>query len=388
MSSNICFTDLSGTIIQARSVKLATFNSYCLVADLTYEEFSKVAESQAFAYERSLCTFSPKLKISKKTPIQVKLTLEPTLQMSVKDAKITPTNFIEELYKLYQNTPEHLIFHTESWILLSVKENWCSDTTEHQTIWNYFDWSELASDDLGEDKFQSFLADNIAKFIQESSNYQYDISSQSQIENLLRVLLPAVPSLASKNSTDSSQALANNLTELVTKTFESNLYRELSCAVTELKQNSAKTNSHLEYKSTLMSLAIEYFQQQNWKFKKIPDNPVLYTQFKSNSGAYKCYLYVQEEECQMTFYSTLEECTPSDKLDVMSKLICNLNNSLPIGNFQLNFSTGEVSCKTYVQLKNRFAAPAFLFDSLIKSNIAIMDEVKPEIYAVIDGDYK
>jgi hypothetical protein len=55
-----------------------------------------------------------------------------------------------------------------------------------------------------------------------------------------------------------------------------------------------------------------------------------------------------------------------------------------IGNFELNFGTGEIRYKTSIDIEEDFSS--VLIRRLVYTNVTMMDEYLPGIRSVIEGD--
>jgi hypothetical protein len=68
----------------------------------------------------------------------------------------------------------------------------------------------------------------------------------------------------------------------------------------------------------------------------------------------------------------------------IAEFLTRANYGMTIGNFELDYTDGEIRYKTSIDVTNDQLSPA-LIQTLVYINVAMMDEYLPGIQAVIDG---
>jgi hypothetical protein len=82
------------------------------------------------------------------------------------------------------------------------------------------------------------------------------------------------------------------------------------------------------------------------------------------------------------FYSVLDTNVPPDKRSAVAEFLTRANYGVYIGNFEMDYSDGEVRYKTSITVKGDRLTPA-LVKNLVYINVIMMDEYFPGIMSVI-----
>jgi hypothetical protein len=76
---------------------------------------------------------------------------------------------------------------------------------------------------------------------------------------------------------------------------------------------------------------------------------------------------------------------PADKRSAMAEFLPRANYGLTIGNFEMDFDSGEIHYKTGIDVEGDRLSTA-LVRQLVYANVAIVDRYLPGIMAVIYGN--
>lgn len=135
-----------------------------------------------------------------------------------------------------------------------------------------------------------------------------------------------------------------------------------------------------------ITAAIEGFLvSEDWSYHPVPDKPILQMSYNGNNAQWTCYTYVSDEKEQFTFYSLCPVKVPSQKLANMAEFLTRANYGIAIGNFEMDFSDGEIRYKTSIDVEGTEINTA-LIKPLVYANVLTMDRYLPGIMAVISGD--
>jgi hypothetical protein len=129
---------------------------------------------------------------------------------------------------------------------------------------------------------------------------------------------------------------------------------------------------------------VNFFQTDNWQFFPIPGKPSLQTSCQGSSGSWLCYATARIDQQQFVFYSVCPFKTPEDQRIAMAEFITRVNAIEVIGNFEMDFTDGEVRYKTSIDVegtKLNFA----LIRQLVYINVTTMDEYLTGILSIIYG---
>lgn len=394
MGVGLSFISPTGVVLEANRIAAQASHSLILEVSLSKSEYQKIEANQLFGFNSSILHRQVETEFKPALDVDIFLILEPSLQASVAKTGISSQEFINSLQKLGQDEPNHLLLSTESWLILGAQQKQGQDAIGYRTVWEYFDWSILNSDASSESTFDNVLLSAITRFVQDSTRSQLEDSGQEAetVTQLLKLFCDLSPTLIGQELPDSEQ-ITDTITELITASFKENLSKELKTqlpqSLSDIKENfdKSKTGESLSAPdSSLLGSAIQCFEQEQWSFTRIPNQPVLSTQFQGESGGWDCYVYVQGEQNRILFYSVLEEKIPENKLTSIAELICRINHNLPVGNFELDFEGGEVRCKTYMQTIDNRANHIASIKRLVYDNISLMDQYLPVIRHILSTD--
>lgn len=125
-----------------------------------------------------------------------------------------------------------------------------------------------------------------------------------------------------------------------------------------------------------------FLTDDDWRFQQIEDKTILTMGFKGEGGSWRCYAQAKEQEKRFVFYSVMESSAPPEKRQAVAEFITRANYGLIIGNFEMDFSDGEIRYKTSIDIEGGELAPQMI-KSLIYANVLTMDRYFPGIMSVI-----
>ena len=134
--------------------------------------------------------------------------------------------------------------------------------------------------------------------------------------------------------------------------------------------------------SKILTTLVEFFEIEDWPFSQVEDDSALSLAFKGENGQWMCYARAKEAKEQFIFYSICPVNAPDDKRLAMAEFLARANYGLSIGNFELDFTDGEIRYKTSIDVEGDRLTPA-LVRSLVFTNVMTMDTYLPGIMAVI-----
>jgi hypothetical protein len=137
--------------------------------------------------------------------------------------------------------------------------------------------------------------------------------------------------------------------------------------------------------SAILETVMEFFEEDAWPFTRVEDWPAVRTGFKGDSAEWICYAQAREEQAQCLFYSVCPINIPEEKRPAMAELLTRINYGLFIGNFEMDFSDGEVRYKTSIDVEgDRLSAT--LVKNMVYANVLTMDRYLPAVMSVIYSD--
>jgi hypothetical protein len=135
----------------------------------------------------------------------------------------------------------------------------------------------------------------------------------------------------------------------------------------------------------MFDTVIEFFEENEWHFVRIPNETVLSMGVSGKNGKWNCYAQVKEQQEQFVFYSVCPVNAHDDKLPAVTEFITRANYGLIIGNFELDLRDGEIRYKTSIDVEGDSLSRALL-EQLVYANLTIIDRYLPGLMSVIYGN--
>jgi hypothetical protein len=130
---------------------------------------------------------------------------------------------------------------------------------------------------------------------------------------------------------------------------------------------------------------INFFTEDDWAYTKIQGEQTLRLAFQGQNGKWTCYAKAREQQQQFVFYSICPIKVPETKNLAIAEFIARANFGMIIGNFELDFTDGEIRYKTSIDVEG--ANLTFLqIKRLVYANVMMMDQYLPGMMSVIDSD--
>ncbi len=130
---------------------------------------------------------------------------------------------------------------------------------------------------------------------------------------------------------------------------------------------------------------IQFFKEDDWPFTPLEGKPIIRTAFSGKSGQWSCFAQAREDQQRFLFYSISAVNAPEDKRMAMAEFLTRANYGLIIGNFELDFSDGEIRYKTSIDVEGDRLTTA-LIKQLVYANVFTFDRYLPGVMAVIYGN--
>ena len=134
----------------------------------------------------------------------------------------------------------------------------------------------------------------------------------------------------------------------------------------------------------MIDIVICFLNTDEWLYHQTEDEPVFQMSFQGHHGKLTCYAHVDEAHFLFSFYSISPIYVPEEKRTAIAEFITRANYSTKIGNFEMDFSDGEVRFKTSIDVENDRLSQA-LISNLVYANVWMMDYYLPGMLSVIYG---
>jgi len=134
----------------------------------------------------------------------------------------------------------------------------------------------------------------------------------------------------------------------------------------------------------LLGILERFFEDDGWVTTEQPGHDILWVGFEGTNGQWKCCAQAREEEQQAVFYSICPRRVEGPQRAAMAEFITRANYGIVIGNFELDFSDGEIRFKTSIDVEDARLTPP-LVHHLVYANLLMTDRYLPGVTAIIEG---
>lgn len=283
--------------------------------------------------------------------IQIETTLQPDLLPQLLENASTPEEAANYLLHLNQQPQPATIeqsqppltsklLNTESWLCLSVKQQQPNGEVGYNTFWNYFNPSTINHPEATSEK----LSEGIVNFFQEWTQANLAEATQNATSEFL-------------------EGISSIFKELVDETF-------------------SETEEDTTANQSIFTAIVNFFESDEWQFVKIPEQSTLRLLFRGENGQWTCYAKAREEERQFVFYSICPIVGPENQRQAIAEFITRANYGMITGNFEFDFTDGEIRYKTGIDVEGDRLSFA-LIKQMVYANVMMMDEYLPGIQAVL-----
>ncbi|MGB6300849.1 MAG: YbjN domain-containing protein [Rivularia sp. (in: cyanobacteria)] len=310
----------------------------------------KQIDKEALFNLKSEARNSATKKFLTKPDIQIETTLKPDLIPQLQKHATNNDEATTYLLNLNQQEPENPLLSTESWLALSVTQKQQSGEIGYRTLWSYVSPTAIAQ--------ASTSNEDISKAIVNFFTDWAEINLSARTQKAASEMLEGVNSLVSELSDLDTSAIAQEIetrSQAIPKRGQ--IYQEM----------------------------VKFFKKDDWFFVPLEEQPVLQMSFQGDSGKWTCYARAREQQRQFLFYSVVPIQAPENKLADVAEFISRANYGMAVGNFELDFTDGEIRYKTSIDVDRNQLNFDFI-RSLVYTNVMMMDEYLPGIMSVIQGE--
>lgn len=133
----------------------------------------------------------------------------------------------------------------------------------------------------------------------------------------------------------------------------------------------------------LLDLVGQYLDADDWHYERDDEN-VIRMGFAGENGRWTVFARALEEKQQILFYSLCPLNAAEARRPAMAEFLTRANYGMVIGNFEMDYSDGEIRYKTSIDVENSPTTTA-LVKPLLYANCLMMDRYLPGITQVIAG---
>jgi len=298
-----------------------------LSCQIPLDIYQSIEKQGLFNLKPELCSQS--ISFTGDRDITLKATLHPDRHPDLSEHATTPETVLQYLQELSNTQPDHPLLNFDNWFILSAQQG----DLGYTTLWDTLNPSKLAAGQIPEAELTEFLSKFFVNIAESEFTKAFGQFGQGILDDF------------------------NNLFQLDP----------------QQKSNHPITNA-----------MIAFFTNDDWTFTKIQGKPILQMGYQGENGQFICYARANENPQQFAFYSIFPMLAPEERKLAIAEFITRANYGMVIGNFEFNFSNGEILYKTSIDVEGDRLTAA-LIKRLVYTNIAIADRYLPSIQGVIDG---
>lgn len=282
--------------------------------------------------------------------ITIETSLKPDLLPLLAEQAVNIDETAKYILNLSQEQPDNQILCTESWLGLSVKQQQESGEIGYRTLWSYISPENLAQTSTNGEG----IAEGIVNFFKDWTEANLSAKTQKSAVKMLEGIDKFLTELADINPDEITQKIEAIFPPSPT---DGNIFEAI----------------------------INFFTADDWPFVQVPGQPALQIAFQGENGKWTCYARARVEQQQFVFYSMCPVNAAESKRSAIAEFLTRANCGIIIGNFELDFTDGEISYKTSIDVEGDRLSFA-LIQQVVYANVTMMDEYLPGIMSVIYGN--
>lgn len=128
----------------------------------------------------------------------------------------------------------------------------------------------------------------------------------------------------------------------------------------------------------------EFLESDGWHPRRLDGRTVYQMGFSGENGQTVCYAQVLEDLSQFLFYVVASTKVGEEFRPAVAELITRANYGLRIGNFEMDFSDGELRYKSSLDFEGGALSPDLIRNAIYPA-VQTMDRYLPGIMAVVYG---
>ncbi len=128
-----------------------------------------------------------------------------------------------------------------------------------------------------------------------------------------------------------------------------------------------------------------FLRDDEWYPQELEGKPIYRVGFSGHNGQMTCYAQVREDLEQFLFYVLSPVKAPEESRPAVAEFITRANYGLRIGNFELDYSDGEVRYKSSLDYEGVVLSYELIRNAIYPA-VRTMDRYLPGLIKVIYGD--
>jgi hypothetical protein len=128
----------------------------------------------------------------------------------------------------------------------------------------------------------------------------------------------------------------------------------------------------------------EFLEQDGWYPQAVGGKHMYRMFFSGKNGDLRCFAQIMVNLEQFMFYTVATVRVPEDDRPAVSEFITRANYGMRIGNFEMDYSDGEVRYKTSLDFEGELLTPNLIRHAIYPS-VLTMDRYLPGLLKVVYG---
>jgi len=128
----------------------------------------------------------------------------------------------------------------------------------------------------------------------------------------------------------------------------------------------------------------QFLEEDDWYPQRLDDKFIYRMGFSGKNGQFACYAQIRVDLEQLLFYVMAPVKAPEEVRPDVAEFITRANYGMRIGNFEMDFSDGEVRYKSSLDFEATPLNPTLIRNAIYPA-VQTMDRYAPGLLSVIYG---
>lgn len=102
----------------------------------------------------------------------------------------------------------------------------------------------------------------------------------------------------------------------------------------------------------LLEVVKTWLTEDEWPFMQPEGTTIFRTAYRGKNGSFNCSAHLREDQSLLFFYSVCPVNIPEDRRPAVAEYITRANYGLYVGNFEMDYTDGEVRYKSSIDVEN------------------------------------
>lgn len=135
---------------------------------------------------------------------------------------------------------------------------------------------------------------------------------------------------------------------------------------------------------SIMKVITEYFVQEGVNYRQLNER-ACHAGFQGKHLSYQMFVFSHEEQQRAVFYATMPLRVQPEQRPVVAEYLSRANYGLMLGNFEMDFESGDVRYKTSIDVEGGELTPGMV-KTLVHTNLSTADKYAKGLIGVLYRD--